>query len=61
MKLERIDGDKEVNKEFQRLSFTHNGEKYTITPEMRGFRIHKHSIDDGLIIIPGCNNEIIVK
>ena len=61
MELVRIDSTKDINREFIRLSFKHNGEKYTITPEITGFRIHKHSLDDGLIIIPGCNNEIIVK
>jgi len=61
MKLKRLDGEKDMDRDTNVISFSHDGEKYTITPEVVGFRIHKHSLDDGLRIEPSCHNEIIVK
>ena len=65
MELQRIDSEKEINKPIQRLVFTHDGEMYTITPDHKGFRVHKHSLDvsmdDSISVTPAYTNEIIIK
>jgi len=61
MEIVRIGNDKNISNKTDRISFEHNGEKFTITPEHDGFRIHKHQFNDGgLIICPCCTNEVVV-
>ena len=61
LKITRIDKEKKLNKDVERIEFEHNGDKFIITPEFSYIRIHKSSIDDNLIINPCCANEIIIK
>jgi hypothetical protein len=61
MQLMRLGKEKNINKPTERITFEHNGFEYTITPEYKGFRVHKHSLDDGIIVRPSYNNEIIVE
>lgn len=62
MNLMRLDKERNINKSVNRISFEHDGEEYTITPDHFGFRVHKHNLAGaGITIIPSCNNEIIIK
>ena len=64
MKLERIDAERNINRDGVKLiAFSVNGGKYTVTEECGGFRIHKHNASDSdrLSILPCASNEIIIR
>jgi len=64
MKLERIDAERDIGRDgIALITFSSNGEKYTITDEYGGFRLHKHDAIGGnrLSITPCVSNEIIIK
>lgn len=61
MKITRLNNDKNLSIQANRIVIQHGNEQYTITPEIIGFRVHKHSIDDELLIKPACANELIIK
>lgn len=61
MEITRIGSDKNQKIETDRITFNHGGEIYTITPEYKGFRVHKHSMDGHVSVTPSCANEIIVR
>lgn len=64
MKIVGIGNDKNISKKTDRISIEHNGEKYTITPEKDGLRIHKHGICSYMnyILVRPCSaNEIVFR
>lgn len=58
MKIERIDGDRNVNKDIEKVMINVNGHRYTLTEEFGQLRIHAHR--DRVMIYPASSNELIV-
>ena len=62
MKIVKVKTDDGLHDFCHRLTFEHNGEKFTLTPEIDGFRIHKHPINTNTIHLrPCCSNEVVVS
>ena len=58
MKIERIDSDRKVDKEVEKIMINIDGHRYTLT-EGHGL-LHIHAHRDRLVIMPGCANEVLM-
>lgn len=58
MKIERIDSDRKVNKEVEKIMVNIDGHRYTLT-ESHGL-LHIHAHRDRIVILPGCTNQVML-
>ena len=56
--INRINGERELNKQVERIEISIDGVKYTLTDRCGTLRIHAH--DGALIVEPACANEVCV-